>query len=93
MTLRPSWRSITGRHGTRAELVALLDDGERSMAERSRELAADGFADGRDQPDHDEEEDSNLRRRQILDFHAVALLDDLGDPLPVAMRVVALVAQ
>src|SRR5690349_10620359 len=33
-----------------------------------------------------------LWRRQILHLHAVALLDDLGDHLAVAMRVVALVA-
>src|SRR5882724_2625531 len=36
---------------------------------------------------------SNLLRRQIFYLHAVAVLDDLGDPLPVAVAVVALVAE
>ena len=35
----------------------------------------------------------NLRRDQILHLHAVAVLDDLGDPLPVAMGMVALIAE
>ena len=35
----------------------------------------------------------HLPPRQILHLHPVALLDDLGDPLPVAMGVVALVAE
>jgi hypothetical protein len=39
------------------------------------------------------EKASHLRRDQILDFHAVAVFDDLGDPLPVALRMVALVAE
>src|SRR5215213_10024507 len=34
-----------------------------------------------------------LPPRQILDPDAVALLDDLRDPLPVALRVIALVAE
>jgi hypothetical protein len=36
---------------------------------------------------------SRLRRDQILDFHAVAVFDDLRDPLPVALAVIALVAE
>jgi hypothetical protein len=36
---------------------------------------------------------SHLLRRQILDPDAVALLDDLGDPVPVALAVIALVAE
>src|SRR5687767_9670783 len=35
----------------------------------------------------------HLRRDQILHLHAVAFFDDLGDPLPVAMRVVALITE
>src|SRR5438477_12468348 len=35
----------------------------------------------------------HLPRRQILDPHAVAIPDDLGDPLPVAVGVLALVAE
>src|SRR6185369_586982 len=35
----------------------------------------------------------HLRRDQILDLHAVALLDELRDPLPVAMGVVALITE
>src|SRR5437763_541070 len=35
----------------------------------------------------------HLRRDQILHLHAVAILDDLGDPLPVAMGVVALITE
>src|SRR3954463_10990066 len=35
----------------------------------------------------------HLRRDQILHLHAVAVLDDLRDPLPVAMGVVALIAE
>jgi hypothetical protein len=35
----------------------------------------------------------HLLRRQILDPDAVTLPDDLGDPLPVAFAVIALVAQ
>src|SRR3979411_612737 len=38
-------------------------------------------------------DESNLGRNQILDSDAVAIPDDLGDPLPVAMAVVALVAE
>jgi len=34
-----------------------------------------------------------LRRDQIFDPDAVARLDDLGDPLPMAMLVIALVAE
>ena len=36
---------------------------------------------------------SHLRRDQILDLDAVAVFDDLGDPLPVALQVIALVAE
>src|SRR6266511_5728386 len=36
---------------------------------------------------------SHLRRDQILHLHAVAILDDLGDPLPVALGMIALVAE
>ena len=35
----------------------------------------------------------HLPPRQILHLHPVALLDDLGDPLPVTLRMVALVAE
>src|SRR3954463_15739390 len=35
----------------------------------------------------------NLRRDQILHLHAVALFDDLRDPLPVAMGMVALITE
>src|SRR3954466_13878094 len=35
----------------------------------------------------------HLRRDQILHLHAVALFDDLRDPLPVAMGMVALIAE
>ena len=35
----------------------------------------------------------DLRRHQILHPHPVAVLDDLRDPLPVAVGVVALVAE
>ena len=35
----------------------------------------------------------HLLRNQILDPHPVAVFDDLGDPLPVALPVVALVAE
>ena len=36
---------------------------------------------------------SHLRRDQIFDLHAIARLDDLGDPLPMATLVIALVAE
>ena len=52
--------------------------------------------DGRDAPGHNGEDGetvSHLRRDQILDLHPVALFDDLRDPLPVAMGVIALVAE
>src|SRR5882762_10837273 len=35
----------------------------------------------------------HLRRDQILHLHAVAVFDDLGDPLPVAVQVIALVTE
>ena len=35
----------------------------------------------------------HLRRDQIFYFHPVAVLDDLRDPLPVAMRMVALITE
>src|SRR6185295_562495 len=35
----------------------------------------------------------HLRRDQILHLHAIALLDELRDPLPVAMGVVALITE
>src|SRR5438046_8025366 len=35
----------------------------------------------------------HLRRDQILHFHAVALLDDLRDPLPVALRMITLITE
>src|SRR5207249_526368 len=38
-------------------------------------------------------EDLHLRCGQVLHAHPVAILDDLRDPLPVAMSVVALVAE
>src|SRR6187549_2288229 len=35
----------------------------------------------------------NRRRDEILHLHAIAILDDLRDPLPVAMGVVALITE
>ena len=43
-------------------------------------------------PGHDGE-GLHLLRRQILHLHAIAVFDDLGDPLPVALLMVALVAE
>src|SRR6266481_603717 len=38
-------------------------------------------------------DESHLRRDQIFHLHVVARFDDLGDPLPMAMLVIALVAE
>src|SRR5580698_5399743 len=35
----------------------------------------------------------DLRRGQVFDFDAVAVFDDLGDPAPVAMLMIALIAE
>ena len=43
--------------------------------------------------DKREPENSRLPAKQIFHLHAVAPLDDLGNPLPMAMPVIALVAE
>jgi len=49
--------------------------------------------DARDKTGHDGETISHLRRYEVFHLHPIPLLDDFRDPLPVAMGVVALVAE
>jgi hypothetical protein len=38
-------------------------------------------------------DDLDLRRDQVLDLHPVAVFDDFGNPLPMALQVIALVTE